>query len=293
MPEGGIGASVKRKEDFRFLTGRGSYTDDEVRAGQLYAHMLRSPHGHAALGSVDTSKAEAAPGVVCGPDRSGRRRGRDRRPALRLGHHVEGRHPDGRAQMAGHRPGQGALCRRDRGRGRSPRPRNRRRTPPNSSRSTTRPSTRRRSPRPPIRAGRRSTRRRPTISASTGISPERKRPRRSTPLSRRRRTPRGWSSSTSASSRIRWSRARRWPSTTRARRSSPSTAPPRPRTRCASCSAPSCSTSPSTSSGWSRPTSGAASDPRSRPMPNTRSSAGPRAGWSGRCAGWDSAPSAS
>ena len=71
MPEGGIGASVKRKEDFRFLTGRGSYTDDEVRAGQLYAHMLRSPHGHAALGSVDTSKAEAAPGVVCvltGPD---------------------------------------------------------------------------------------------------------------------------------------------------------------------------------------------------------------------------------
>ena len=71
MPEGGIGASVKRKEDFRFLTGRGSYTDDEVRAGQLHAHMLRSPHGHAALGSVDTSKAEAAPGVVAvltGPD---------------------------------------------------------------------------------------------------------------------------------------------------------------------------------------------------------------------------------
>ncbi|MDE0334156.1 MAG: xanthine dehydrogenase family protein molybdopterin-binding subunit, partial [Defluviicoccus sp.] len=71
MPEGGIGASVKRKEDFRFLTGRGSYTDDQVRAGQLYAHMLRSPHGHADLGSVDTSKAEAAPGVVCvltGPD---------------------------------------------------------------------------------------------------------------------------------------------------------------------------------------------------------------------------------
>ena len=74
MPEGGIGASVKRKEDFRFLTGRGSYTDDEVRAGQLHAHMLRSPHGHAELGSVDTSKAEAAPGVVCvltGPDADG------------------------------------------------------------------------------------------------------------------------------------------------------------------------------------------------------------------------------
>ncbi len=64
MPEGGIGASVKRKEDFRFLTGRGNYTDDVVRAGQLHAHMLRSPHGHATLRSVDVSRAAAAPGVV-------------------------------------------------------------------------------------------------------------------------------------------------------------------------------------------------------------------------------------
>ena len=52
MPEGtgsatGIGASVKRKEDFRFLTGRGTYTDDINRMGQTYAYILRSPHAAA------------------------------------------------------------------------------------------------------------------------------------------------------------------------------------------------------------------------------------------------------
>ena len=60
----GIGASVKRKEDFRFLTGRGTYVDDINRPGQLYAHILRSPHPHASLKKVDTSKAKAASGVV-------------------------------------------------------------------------------------------------------------------------------------------------------------------------------------------------------------------------------------
>ena len=60
---GFIGASLKRKEDARFLTGRGRYTDDINLPGQLYAHLLRSPVAHANLGSVDTSAAEAAPGV--------------------------------------------------------------------------------------------------------------------------------------------------------------------------------------------------------------------------------------
>ena len=42
----GIGASVKRKEDGRFLTGLGTYTDDINRPGQTYAYFLRSPtHG--------------------------------------------------------------------------------------------------------------------------------------------------------------------------------------------------------------------------------------------------------
>ena len=38
----GIGASVRRKEDLRFLSGRGTYTDDINRPGQLYAHIKRS-----------------------------------------------------------------------------------------------------------------------------------------------------------------------------------------------------------------------------------------------------------
>ena len=60
---GFIGASLKRKEDARFLTGRGRYTDDINLPGQLYAHLLRSTVAHANLASVDTSAAEAAPGV--------------------------------------------------------------------------------------------------------------------------------------------------------------------------------------------------------------------------------------
>ena len=71
---GFIGASLKRKEDARFLTGRGRYTDDINLAGQLYAHLLRSTVAHANLASVDTSAAEAAPGVYAvftGPDMEG------------------------------------------------------------------------------------------------------------------------------------------------------------------------------------------------------------------------------
>ncbi|MDE0074442.1 MAG: xanthine dehydrogenase family protein molybdopterin-binding subunit [Gammaproteobacteria bacterium] len=71
---GFIGASLKRKEDARFLTGRGRYTDDINLPGQLYAHLLRSTVAHANLASVDTSAAEAAPGVhavFTGPDMEG------------------------------------------------------------------------------------------------------------------------------------------------------------------------------------------------------------------------------
>ena len=60
----GIGARALRKEDARFLTGRGRYTDDIDRPGQVYAHILRSQEAHARIGGVDTSGAEAAPGVV-------------------------------------------------------------------------------------------------------------------------------------------------------------------------------------------------------------------------------------
>ncbi|HLW27743.1 MAG TPA: xanthine dehydrogenase family protein molybdopterin-binding subunit [Kiloniellales bacterium] len=64
MAETGIGASVRRKEDPRFLTGRGRYVDDINRPGQLHAYFLRSPVAHARLTSIDTSAAEQAPGVV-------------------------------------------------------------------------------------------------------------------------------------------------------------------------------------------------------------------------------------
>ncbi len=65
MPEGtGIGAAVRRKEDQRFITGKGRYTDDIDRPGQVYAHFLRSPHAHATVKSIDSSAAEACPGVI-------------------------------------------------------------------------------------------------------------------------------------------------------------------------------------------------------------------------------------
>src|SRR5487761_1898170 len=59
-----IGQSVRRKEDARFLTGAGQYTDDVTLPNQTHAYFLRSPHAHAKIRSIDTSKARAAPGVV-------------------------------------------------------------------------------------------------------------------------------------------------------------------------------------------------------------------------------------
>jgi carbon-monoxide dehydrogenase large subunit len=58
-----IGTPVRRKEDYRFITGQGTYTDDINRPGQLYAYILRSPHAHAAIRSLDTTAAASAPGV--------------------------------------------------------------------------------------------------------------------------------------------------------------------------------------------------------------------------------------
>ncbi|MEC7513638.1 MAG: xanthine dehydrogenase family protein molybdopterin-binding subunit [Pseudomonadota bacterium] len=67
MPDGintGIGASVTRVEDYRFLTGQGTYTDDINRPGQAYAYILRSPHANARINGIDTTAAGAADGVV-------------------------------------------------------------------------------------------------------------------------------------------------------------------------------------------------------------------------------------
>ncbi|MGE8331271.1 MAG: xanthine dehydrogenase family protein molybdopterin-binding subunit, partial [Paraburkholderia nemoris] len=59
-----IGTSVERKEDYRFLTGNGQYTDDIVLPQQTYAIFLRSPHAHAKINSIDTTAAKQSPGVV-------------------------------------------------------------------------------------------------------------------------------------------------------------------------------------------------------------------------------------
>lgn len=60
----GIGAPVRRKEDHRFITGKGRYTDDINQPGQTWSSFVRSPHAHAGIKSIDKSAALAVPGVV-------------------------------------------------------------------------------------------------------------------------------------------------------------------------------------------------------------------------------------
>jgi carbon-monoxide dehydrogenase large subunit len=64
MTKFGIGQAVPRTEDARLLTGRGRYTDDVSMAGQAYAYVLRSPHAHADILSIDTADALGVPDVL-------------------------------------------------------------------------------------------------------------------------------------------------------------------------------------------------------------------------------------
>src|SRR5438477_975025 len=59
-----FGKSIKRREDPRFITGRGNYTDDLKLPGMTYAAFVRSPHAHAKIGKIDLTQAKAHPGVV-------------------------------------------------------------------------------------------------------------------------------------------------------------------------------------------------------------------------------------
>lgn len=59
----GIGAAPRRKEDFRFVTGRGNYVADIVRPGMAFGAFLRSVHAHAEIVAIDTAAASAMPGV--------------------------------------------------------------------------------------------------------------------------------------------------------------------------------------------------------------------------------------
>jgi carbon-monoxide dehydrogenase large subunit len=64
MSDQGLGVSMARKEDRRFLLGKGRYTDDISLPGQAHAVFVRSPHAHAVIRSIDASQALAAPGVL-------------------------------------------------------------------------------------------------------------------------------------------------------------------------------------------------------------------------------------
>ena len=61
---GGMGHSVKRKEDARFIRGKGTYVDDIKLPNMLYMDIVRSPYAHAKIKSINTEKALAIPGVV-------------------------------------------------------------------------------------------------------------------------------------------------------------------------------------------------------------------------------------
>jgi len=63
-PRWGIGDAPKRREDLRFITGRGRYLDDLGFEGLVHAVVLRSPHAHARIERTDTRAAQAAPGVL-------------------------------------------------------------------------------------------------------------------------------------------------------------------------------------------------------------------------------------
>src|SRR5256886_5192786 len=60
----GMGHSMKRKEDPRFIRGQGNYIDDIVLPGMLYMDIVRSPFAHAKIVKIDTSRAMKVPGVL-------------------------------------------------------------------------------------------------------------------------------------------------------------------------------------------------------------------------------------
>ena len=112
MGEFAIGQAVPRFEDPRLLRGGGRYVDDIVLPGMAFGHVLRSPHAHARITSIDTATAKAAPGVLAvltGADWAGLRLGR---PAGRRRHEAPRRLADLPAALSGAGQGPGALGRR-------------------------------------------------------------------------------------------------------------------------------------------------------------------------------------
>lgn len=64
MTNPGIGSSPRRREDYRLVTGAGTFGDDFTLPGQTFAAIARSPHAHAILRHIGTTRACALPGVL-------------------------------------------------------------------------------------------------------------------------------------------------------------------------------------------------------------------------------------
>ena len=112
MSATGIGAAVRRKEDQRFITGKGHYTDDVNRPGQCYAYFLRSPHAHARIKTIDSSGRGQNAGRARGSHRRRACRRQDRQSHLRLDDHVQRRLADEDGAASGARAREGELRRR-------------------------------------------------------------------------------------------------------------------------------------------------------------------------------------
>ena len=96
---GGMGHSVKRKEDPRFIRGQGEYIDDVNLPGQLWLDIVRSPYAHATIKGIDATEALKVPGVARGHHRQG-----PRGLQAPLDADARRRHADGAADRHGHVP---------------------------------------------------------------------------------------------------------------------------------------------------------------------------------------------
>ena len=81
---GGMGHPIKRKEDLRFIQGKGNYVDDVQLPDMAYGHIVRSPYAHARLKSINIKNGDAASGRSGGDHRRGPGQGESRLDAHSL-----------------------------------------------------------------------------------------------------------------------------------------------------------------------------------------------------------------
>ena len=108
--ETGIGQPVRRREDLRLLTGRGRYSDDLNLPGQAYAVMVRSPHAHALIRSIDTDAGAGRAGRAGGADRPTMLRADGLKPMPNIANRPSGRYQHReQGRLAAVRPEQHAI----------------------------------------------------------------------------------------------------------------------------------------------------------------------------------------